>query len=136
MYSKLVSIVFASLFLVSAAASAQQSASSGLAGQVTDSSQASVPGATVTVTNIGTNAQRIAVTDDEGRFAIPALPPAAYHINVSSSAGKSSICSTRRTSDSRTGTSTTSLPASSRARTMPGTCNSVFASRGDDERDR
>ena len=32
MYSKLVSIVFASLFLVSAAASAQQSASSGLVG--------------------------------------------------------------------------------------------------------
>jgi hypothetical protein len=82
MSSKLVSIVVSWLFLVSAAVSAQQSASSGLAGQVTDSSQAAVPGATVTVTNVGTNAQRMAVTDGEGRFAIPALPPAAYHIKV------------------------------------------------------
>ena len=40
MYSKLVSIVVIWLFLVSAAVSAQQSASSGLVGQVTDSSQA------------------------------------------------------------------------------------------------
>jgi hypothetical protein len=82
MHSKFLSIVFASLFLTSAAVSAQQSASSGLAGQVTDSSQAAVPGATVTVTNAGTNAQRTAVTDGEGRFSIPALPPAAYHIKV------------------------------------------------------
>jgi hypothetical protein len=82
MHSKLVSIVVIWLFLVSAAVSAQQSASSGLAGQVTDSSQGVVPGATVTVTNVGTNAQRIAVTDGEGRFSIPALPPAAYHIKV------------------------------------------------------
>ena len=78
MYSKLVSIVVIWLFLVSAAVSAQQSASSGLAGLVTDSSQAAIPGATVTVTNVGTNAQRIAVTDGEGRFSIPALPPATY----------------------------------------------------------
>ena len=31
---------------------------------------------------MGTNAQRIAVTDSEGRFSIPALPPATYHIKV------------------------------------------------------
>ena len=64
------------------AASAQQSASSGLVGQVTDSSQGAVPGATVTVTNVGTNAQRTTVTDGEGRFSVPALPPATYHIKV------------------------------------------------------
>ena len=61
---------------------AQQSASSGLVGQVTDSSQAAIPGATVTVTNVGTNAQRTTVTDGEGRFSVPALPPATYHIKV------------------------------------------------------
>jgi len=82
MYSKLVSVVVVWLVLVSAAVSAQQSASSGLAGLVTDSSQAAIPGATVTVTNVGTNAQRVAVTDAEGRFSIPALPPATYHIKV------------------------------------------------------
>src|SRR5262245_41855272 len=82
MSSKLAGVVI-SLILVSAAVvSAQQSASSGLAGQVTDSSQAAVPGATVTVTNVATNAQRLAVTDGEGRFAVPALPPATYQIKV------------------------------------------------------
>jgi hypothetical protein len=82
MTCKLASIVFASLLLMPAIASAQQSASSGLVGQVTDASQAAIPGATVTVTNVGTNAQRTTVTDGEGRFSVPALPPATYHIKV------------------------------------------------------
>lgn len=82
MYRKLVSLTLASLFLASAGASAQQSASSGLIGLVTDSSQGALPGATVTVTNIGTNAQRTTVTDGAGRFSIPGLAPATYHIKV------------------------------------------------------
>ena len=82
MHSKCLSIVMASLFLTSVAVSAQQSASSGFAGQVTDSSQGGVPGATVTITNVGTNAQRTTVTDGEGRFSVPALPPAVYAIKV------------------------------------------------------
>ncbi len=82
MTCKLASIVFASLLLMPATAFAQQSASSGLVGQVTDASQAAIPGATVTVTNVGTNAQRTTVTDGEGRFSVPALPPATYHIKV------------------------------------------------------
>ena len=82
MSCKVVTLALATLLMASASVSAQQSASSGLVGQVTDSSQAAVPGATVTVTNVGTNAQRTAITDGEGRFSIPALPPAAYHIKV------------------------------------------------------
>ena len=76
MKSKLSPLVIAPVFFMAAAAAAQQSASSGLVGLVTDSSQAAIPGATVTVTNVGTNAQRTAVTDGEGRFLVPALPPA------------------------------------------------------------
>src|SRR5687768_1385839 len=82
MSCKLVSLVLASVFLASTSGWAQQSASSGLVGLVTDSSQAAIPGATVTVTNVGTNAQRTTVTDGEGRFLVPALPPATYHIKV------------------------------------------------------
>jgi len=82
MTCKLASLVVASLLLIPAIASPQQSASSGLVGQVTDSSQAAIPGATVTVTNVGTNAQRSVMTDAEGRFSVPALPPATYHIKV------------------------------------------------------
>src|SRR5258706_1624282 len=61
---------------------AQQSASSGINGEVTDSSKSAVPGATVTVINLGTNAQRMATTDANGRFSIPNLVPAAYEIKV------------------------------------------------------
>jgi outer membrane receptor protein involved in Fe transport len=57
---------------------AQESASSSILGQVFDSSQAALPGATVTVVDIGTGAQRLAVTDSEGRFAIPGLRASRY----------------------------------------------------------
>src|SRR5256712_1481003 len=61
---------------------AQESASSGIVGQVTDTTHGVIPGATVTVTHTGTNAQRVAVTDAEGRFSVPNLPPATYRIRV------------------------------------------------------
>jgi len=61
---------------------AQESASAGLAGQVLDSTHAGIPGATVTVTNTGTNAKRVATTDEDGRFSVPNLPPATYQIRV------------------------------------------------------
>jgi Carboxypeptidase regulatory-like domain/TonB-dependent Receptor Plug Domain len=61
---------------------AQESASSGIAGQVLDASKAGVPGATVTVTNVATNAQRVTQSDPEGRFTIPNLPPATYSVKI------------------------------------------------------
>ena len=68
--------------MLSADAAAQQSASSGIIGQVVDSTHAGVPGATVTATNVGTGAQRVALTDAEGRYSIPALPAATYRVRV------------------------------------------------------
>src|SRR5207344_3521446 len=61
---------------------AQESASSGIVGQVVDSTKGAMPGATVTVINTGTNAQRVVNTDGEGRFSVPNLPPATYTIRV------------------------------------------------------
>ena len=82
MARKLMGLLFAFVFVFPPGSFAQQSASSGLVGLVTDSSQGALPGATVTVTHTGTNAQRATVTDGEGRFSVPALPPATYHIKV------------------------------------------------------
>src|SRR5262245_13807736 len=82
MCRRLASLTAAALFALCAAVAAQESASSGIAGQVLDSTRAGLPGATVTVTNAGTNAQRVATTDAEGRFAVPSLQPATYRIRV------------------------------------------------------
>ncbi|PWT99325.1 MAG: hypothetical protein C5B51_27395 [Terriglobia bacterium] len=72
---------------------AQQTASSGIVGQVTDSTQAAITGATVTVTNTGTRAQRTSVTDAAGSFSIPNLPPATYEIRVEKSGFQTAVVS-------------------------------------------
>ena len=82
MFRRLMSLTVAALVLVAAGARAQESASGGIAGQVVDATRAAVPGAAITVINAGTNAQRVATTDGEGRFTVPNLPPAIYIIRV------------------------------------------------------
>jgi hypothetical protein len=68
--------------LIASSSSAQQSASSAIVGHVTDATHAGLPGATVTVRNVGTSAQRVVVTDEEGRFAVPGLLAATYQVRV------------------------------------------------------
>src|SRR3954452_23764815 len=82
MFRRLMSLTVAALLLGAVVARAQESASGGIAGQILDGTRAAVPGATVTVINAGTNAQRVATTDGEGRFTIPNLPSATYIIRV------------------------------------------------------
>src|SRR5262252_2174324 len=82
MFRRLTSLSVAALLLLCGAVEAQESASAGIAGQVLDATRAAVPGATVTVINAGTNTQRVATTDAEGRFTVPNLPPASYVIRV------------------------------------------------------
>ncbi len=82
MVNRLAGLVLVALACLPMAVSAQESVSSGIVGQVTDSTRGALPGASVTVTNTGTNAQRTTVTDSEGRFSVPNLPPAVYHVRV------------------------------------------------------
>ena len=51
-------------------------------GTVRDASGAIVPGATVTVTNVDTNATRSVVTDAQGFYRVPALEPGTYTIRT------------------------------------------------------
>jgi hypothetical protein len=51
-------------------------------GNVTDAQGAIVPGATVTVTNKGTNLTRDTVTNEEGVYSLPNLPPGDYDLKV------------------------------------------------------
>ena len=65
--------------LVAGMASAQERFG-GLAGTVTDSTKAAVPGATVTATNRETGAQRVVVSGGDGTYRVPDLDPGRYSI--------------------------------------------------------
>src|SRR5262249_19201678 len=51
-------------------------------GLVADDSGAILPGATVTLKNTETGAERTGTTDSEGRYRFPALPPGDYTVRV------------------------------------------------------
>ena len=53
-----------------------------ITGEVTDSSGALVPNASVTVTNLATNVMRSTQTNASGLYSIPDLPPGMYSVRV------------------------------------------------------
>jgi hypothetical protein len=53
-----------------------------ITGEVKDTSGAALPGATVTVQNIATNAGRTQQSNDVGAFSFPAMPPGAYVVKA------------------------------------------------------
>ena len=55
---------------------------SSIVGEVTDQSGAAVPGASVTVTNLGTGAQRRTTTSSAGDYSVPNLSPGTYEIRI------------------------------------------------------
>ena len=77
MKSKLSSL-FAMLLISGAVLSAQTLGS--VAGTVQDAQGASIAGATVTLTNAGTNATRTTTSNDQGIYSFPALVPGTYSI--------------------------------------------------------
>src|SRR5436309_8285480 len=51
-------------------------------GRVTDPSGAVIPGASVTLTNINTNAVRNVVTTEAGAYTFPSIPPGIYRLRT------------------------------------------------------
>ena len=70
------------LCLLPLGAFAQGETTSAIVGQVTDATNAAIPGATITITNREIALQRNAKADDSGRFNFPQLKPGTYSVRV------------------------------------------------------
>jgi Carboxypeptidase regulatory-like domain len=73
----------ATLVLSPARSPAQGETTSAILGEITDTSNAALAGATVTITNRDTGLRRNAQTDEAGRFNFPQLLPGAYTVQAS-----------------------------------------------------
>ncbi len=76
------SIIAILLAVVASGAATAQERFGGLAGVVTDTSQAPVPGATITATNKQTGTTRTAVSGADGTYRISDLDPGRYTVTV------------------------------------------------------
>jgi hypothetical protein len=65
-----------------AAAAGAQVAAADITGVVKDPAGTPVPGVTVTVTNVGTNLQRVAITTADGVYTAPSLAPGQSRVDV------------------------------------------------------
>src|SRR4051794_5887305 len=77
-----VSILVALLTVALTGSATAQERFGGIAGLVTDASQAPVPGATITATNKQTGASRTTVSGADGTYRIPDLDPGRYTVTV------------------------------------------------------
>jgi len=77
-----VSVIVLALFALSSISFAQSTTDGAIGGTVMDTSGAAVPGAKVTVKNLGTNAEEVVTSDDTGYFRIGKLQPATYSVTV------------------------------------------------------
>ena len=78
----LIRIVIVLLALLAGNTANAQERFGGLAGVVTDASQAPVPGATITITNKQTGAARAVVSGPDGGYRVSDLEPGRYSVTV------------------------------------------------------
>lgn len=72
--------ILAFVLLIAAQALAQSTST--LSGTIKDSSGAVLPGALVTVRNLGTGAERVITSDTVGQYVVPSLAPGDYSVHV------------------------------------------------------
>lgn len=83
MGTRLISFVIVCVVLLGQSVQAQTRATTAdITGLIRDQTGGVLPGATVTATNTETNVGRSTTTQENGRFALPALPPGTYRVEV------------------------------------------------------
>ncbi len=75
-------VTMLAVLFVSARLGHAQERFGGLSGVVTDSSQAAIPGATITITNKQSGAIRSAVSGSDGSYSVPDLEPGRYTVVI------------------------------------------------------
>src|SRR4030095_113058 len=85
--------LLAGLFIVMVCAAfvLAQTNRGGISGTVFDKTGAVVPGAVVTITNVGTNRSQRLTTSEEGTYTAPALEPVVYGITVEAQGFKKAV---------------------------------------------
>jgi hypothetical protein len=82
---------FAAIACLFASLAHAQTNRGGIAGTVTDTSGAVLPGASVTITNLGTGETLSLVTSNRGTYAAPILDPVEYRVAVELSGFKKAV---------------------------------------------
>ena len=91
-YFRLALALGCALALLAARASAQDTRQNGtIQGTVTDASSAALPGVTVEVSGPSLQIPRSTVSDSEGKYAVPNLPPGTFRISFSLTGFQSEI---------------------------------------------
>jgi Carboxypeptidase regulatory-like domain/TonB dependent receptor len=85
--SKILQLSFAAFLVlaISVVAFGQSSTTGAIGGVVTNPNREVVPGASITVKNIGTNKEDAGTTDDQGRYRIVNLQPGTYTTTINAS---------------------------------------------------
>ena len=67
-------IILAAVMMLAAGNLHAQGATAAISGTVLDPTGAAIPGASITVRNVGTAFTRSVISDDQGRYVAPELP--------------------------------------------------------------
>ncbi|HWS87539.1 MAG TPA: carboxypeptidase-like regulatory domain-containing protein [Pyrinomonadaceae bacterium] len=99
------------LVLMLAGAAVGQTNRGGISGTVLDQNGAAIPGATVTVTNVGTGQKQTVTTSDDGAFAVQSLDPVTYSITVEAQGFKTATIQSLKVDTATTATANVIMEA-------------------------
>ncbi|MDQ3650885.1 MAG: carboxypeptidase regulatory-like domain-containing protein [Acidobacteriota bacterium] len=97
------------IVLLCAVAVIGQTNKGGISGTVTDPNGAAIPGATVTITNLGTNQSVTLMTSDDGAFSASSLDPVSYSVTVEMAGFKKALLESVKVDTATTATANVSL---------------------------
>ena len=83
----------------------------GISGTITDANGAQIPGATVTVTNLGTGQKVTVTTSESGVFSVQSLEPVSYSVAVEAKGFKKAVVEPVKVDTAAVATANVSLEA-------------------------